>query len=170
METLRTFLYPLDPQYFDEILEMYKDKDTFKYIGPLEGLSQSEYLRRLTEKHREHVENRGYHFIGRDKQSAKLIGILNLNPMSGSDRLFMGYQVRQHLWGQGYGKELAQWMVDFAFDTLKLTEIFALIESEHSVSRNILLGLGFSFFDKKTDIGLMLETYRLDRPLNATPT
>ena len=161
METKRTNFALFQIEDIDDILEMYADKDTFKYIGPLAGLTRDQYIKRLHKKRKEITDSNGFHWISRDKTDNSLIGMLNLNQMAGSDRMFMGYQVRTRLWGQGYGIELAQKIVDIAFNDQAYTEIFALIESENIASRKILQRLNFEIFDKKEEDNLILETYRL---------
>ena len=165
IETERTIFTVLSEDDVADILVMYTDKDTFKYIGPLANLTQEKYIERLQAKIKEVTDKTGYHWVCREKETKELIGVLNLNPMPGYNRLHMGYQVRQHLWGQGYGKEMSVKLVDIAFREKKLKEIYAMIESEHMVSRKILLGLGFSLFETKDEKGVTLEIYKLINPL-----
>ena len=66
-----------------------------------------------------------------------LIGVIGIEANE------LGYWLAEPHWGQGYGTEAAQAVVDHAFDVMRIAEIVASYHLGNAASRRILLGLGF---------------------------
>lgn len=77
----------------------------------------------------------------------------------------LGFHLRPDAWGQGYGREAAGAVVDFAFGVLGLAELYAGHSPENVGSRKILEGLGFvqTGEDLYPATGTMHPAYRLVR-------
>lgn len=163
MESRRTYFNLLQIDDYPELLEMYQEKDTFKFIEPLQGLSIEEHILKLEKRRAQIDEGTGYHWICRNKQDHNLVGMMNLNQVPGSTGMYLGYQIKRHLWGQGYGTELASKVLEFAFADADLDEVYALIEAPNIASRKILLRMGFTLFKSKVEGESTLETYVLKK-------
>lgn len=149
LETERATITFLKESDFDELLEMFIEKDTFKYIKPLKGKSIEEYSAFLYSKLEANAQFKvmGY-WVVREKGSNALIGTLNYYPIpesSGFTFKHIGAHFKRDFWGQGYSKELLSRLITYIKEELKEEEVLAILESEHIVSKKMLASLGFVF-------------------------
>lgn len=80
-----------------------------------------------------------------ERSTGKLIGDAGLMAWSiaGKPEVELSYTIRQDRWGQGYATEAAGAVRDWAYGTLGLTRLVALIRPENAPSIRIALKLGF---------------------------
>ena len=55
------------------------------------------------------------------------------------------YFLNQKSWGKGYATEIAQRIIEFAFEELSLLEVFATVDDDHSSSIRVLEKAGMKF-------------------------
>ena len=123
--------------------EMAREQDTFKYLKKLRIMTTAEYDKFLLTK-LEQIQNRtGYHWAAWLKTDHSFVGALNLNPVTGADKLQIGCQLKRAYWQQGFASELMKSVIDFAIYELKLPEVYGLFEKENVASRKLLEKLGF---------------------------
>lgn len=149
LETKRATITFLKESDFEELLEMFLEKDSFKYIKPLKDKSKEEYLAFLQSKLKVNAQFKvmGY-WVVREKGTNALIGTLNYYPMpesSGFTFKHIGAHFSRDFWGQGYSKELLSRLIVYLQEELNEKEILAILESEHVVSKKMLASLGFAF-------------------------
>ncbi len=77
-----------------------------------------------------------------NRRSHKLIGACDIARV-GRTRADLGYMLLPRHWGFGYGTEVAKAMVQFGFETMKLTEITAIVATDNEGSRRVLMKAGF---------------------------
>lgn len=74
------------------------------------------------------------------------VGCCGLRPYEISQGIYeIGFHIRSSLWRRGYAREAAMTVIDYAFNTLAANGLFAGHNPRNSVSRHILLQLGFRF-------------------------
>jgi RimJ/RimL family protein N-acetyltransferase len=61
------------------------------------------------------------------------------------------YFLCRDAWGKGYATEIARRLVEFAFEELSLTQIFATVDDEHLVSIRVLKKAGMNFQNYEFD-------------------
>ncbi|MDQ3230444.1 MAG: GNAT family N-acetyltransferase [Pseudobdellovibrionaceae bacterium] len=87
-----------------------------------------------------------YYFIALDRTSGQPIGHAVLFDIR--RKIFqsggLGYGIYNHSWGQGYGRELVEAMLEVAFKTLKLHRIEAAIEGKNRRSINLAKSVGMT--------------------------
>ena len=59
----------------------------------------------------------------------------------------LGYRFIERMWGNGYGYEAAKATLDYAYNDLKLKEVFATAMLDHKVSRRILEKIGLKYIE-----------------------
>ena len=160
--TKRTIYYPLDVTDFEEILEMYTEKDTFKYIKPLEGKTRKFYEQFLEKKIKLNSPHIGFWTV-REKESEKLIGTVNLNFVPNTELIQIGCHLKRKFWNQGYATELMQSLLIHAFDDRKLERVYGVFEETNQVSKKLLDKLNFSPFENHEVDGSNLYVYRLEK-------
>lgn len=84
--------------------------------------------------------------------SSVLLGFAKLE-IKGENRFEaeLGYMLFPEFWGQGYGSEIAEYLMRVAESDPELTRVYAIIDPDHIASKKILLRMGF-VSKKKCDI------------------
>lgn len=153
MQTERTLMQLFTPNDISEVLELFFEEDTFKYIAPLQNKSREEYVAFLNKKLHEIKTGTGHYWVVRLLEDNSFIGAINLTPIPNSERIQIGWQFKRKYWGQGYAYEAAKAAFDFGVNDLKLEEIYGVFVPENLASEKILSRLGFSSFEtKKTEL------------------
>lgn len=106
-----------------------------------------------------------------EKETNTLIGMGGLTPWTfdGEEMIDITYRLRESAWGKGYGRELAEALVDYGFNVKKLEEITATITPDNIPSKKIAEKLGLKFDKKILLLGVETDLYRLSRT-NSLPT
>jgi RimJ/RimL family protein N-acetyltransferase len=83
------------------------------------------------------------------RQSGKLIGNVGIRQMSViSSEAELGYELDPQYWGLGYASEATQAMIDFAFNTLGVLSISAIVIAENQRAQNVIERLGMRLIDR----------------------
>lgn len=150
METERTRLKTIAREDFAEIMEMYAEPDTFKYIEPAQNKTKEELLDFLVSRIKQVADGMGYHWVARAKINNEFIGLMNLNPIAGTDKIQIGFQLRRKFWNQGYASELTDRVLKFGIDEAGLKVIYGVFSKRNIASRRIFEKFGFVFEESKT--------------------
>ena len=59
----------------------------------------------------------------------------------------VGYRLIKRYWGKGYATESGKAAVDYAFQFLKLSELYATTEIRNQASHNALLKIGLQYIE-----------------------
>lgn len=78
-----------------------------------------------------------------------LIDLYDFNPMH--RRAGLGIILHEDFQGQGYGKTAIQLMLDYAFTTLDLHQVYVTITSENAKSIQLFENLGFELVGRQKD-------------------
>ncbi len=166
MQSERTILKTLSKDDYTEVLIMYDEPDTFKYIAPLQNLSRDEYIAFLDSRIVQNNSGVGYHWAVRLKENKTFIGLMNLNPIGTTDRIQIGFQLRRKYWNQGFATELTARVLEFGINEAGIKEIYGVFNKENLASGKIFKKLGFEFVEDKKingeDIPIEIWKYRAD--------
>ncbi len=83
-----------------------------------------------------------------ERQSRQVIGYCGLfyfPDINGRPEVEIGYRLARSAWGHGYATEAAQAVRDFAFQTLCLKRLIALIDPHNSASIRVAEKLGMAY-------------------------
>ena len=92
------------------------------------------------------------------------VGACGLRPYDIEKQIFeLGFHIRSDRWGKGYATEAARKVIEYAFEDLKLSGLFAGHHPENAASRHLLLKLGFRYTHDEfyEPTGLMHPSYFL---------
>ncbi len=149
MKTLfstRCQLKPLHRNDFGEMLDMYHEKDTHKYIPQLLNQTDDWYLNRF-EQHL--IYNQNNNGLGlwtvRDLYSKKYLGTLNLNVYDPMQLTHIGAHFKRTCWGKGLATETLMILRDYGFEILKLPKIHGIVSKPHIASQTMLKNIGMQF-------------------------
>ena len=85
-----------------------------------------------------------HQFVALLRSSGSRVGLGHVRLHAARARVAsIGYSVLPTLWGHGIGTELGGRLVEFAFDTLRATEVRATTLDENAASARVLKKLGF---------------------------
>ncbi len=74
------------------------------------------------------------------------VGCCGLRPYDLSQRIYeIGFHIRSNQWRRGYAREAAVAIIDYAFNTLKASGLFAGHNPKNGASRHLLEQLGFRY-------------------------
>jgi RimJ/RimL family protein N-acetyltransferase/glycosyltransferase involved in cell wall biosynthesis len=76
--------------------------------------------------------------------TGQYIGNVQLTGINGYDAAFHIFIGEKEVWGQGYGFEATQLMLEYGFEVLKLQSIYLDVKKDHSVAIKIYQKTGFS--------------------------
>lgn len=152
LTTNRTILTPLQESDFEEIIEMYFEPDSNQYVPPLLNKDRATYLERLTKKIVPNTQPKGLGFwTVRDKNNHTFLGTANLNIMEVLQITHVGCHLSRKIWGQGYGSELIQCLVQYGLQDLKLPVIYGIVSPAHLASKKMLRKAGLEY-DKTIEL------------------
>lgn len=96
-------------------------------------------------------------------ESGKHAGCAGLRPYDVDQRVFeLGVHLRQDFWGQGLAVEAGETVIDYAFNSLGGSALFAGHHPKNEMSRKFLLKLGFNYTHDElySPTGLKHQSYR----------
>lgn len=153
IETERLILRDMRLTDLDGMFELDSDPEVHKYLGN-KPVKTKEESRRIIEGVLKQYKERG---IGRwaaiEKETGEFIGWsgIRLNTeynMNGFTKYYdVGYRLIKRFWGKGYATESGKAAIDYAFNTLKLQEIYATTEMGNEASHNALLKIGLDYVE-----------------------
>jgi len=97
-------------------------------------------------------------------------GCAGLRPYKLKDRIYeLGFHLRPAYWGKGLASEAARAVIAYAFETLRVSALFAGHHPANQVSRHVLEKLGFRFTHEEIypPTGLLHPSYLLARPASS---
>ena len=161
--TNRAILTPLQKSDFEEIIDMYFEPDSNQYIPPLLNKDRASYLEFLTKKITHNSQPKGLGFwVVRDTNDHSFLGTANLNVMEVLQITHVGCHLSRRIWGQGYGSELVQCLVQYGLQDLKLPVIYGIVSPAHHASKKMLRKAGLDY-DKTIDLhGQAVDLFKIN--------
>ncbi|MGC1205301.1 MAG: GNAT family N-acetyltransferase [Flavobacteriaceae bacterium] len=153
IETERLILRELRPSDLNGMFELDSDPEVHKHLGnkPVKTIEES---RKILDNIINQYKELG---IGRwatiKKSSDKFIGWsgIRLNTeynMNGFTKYYdVGYRLIKQFWGNGYATESGKAAIKYAFNSMKLPELYAITEIENEASHNTLLKMGLNYVE-----------------------
>ncbi|MBD3637159.1 MAG: GNAT family N-acetyltransferase [Crocinitomicaceae bacterium] len=158
MLTERTRIVPYSEEHIPDIIRMFQEPDSNKFIRPLQGKTPQEWEQRLRSnifKNQQLLQIWSVYHL----ENGDFVGTLNLNKFASTDIDQLGLHLTVKYWGQGYGYELCQKILDYAVQVRQLKEVHWIFEAGHTASKNLALKLGFKPFKEMMDEEFGCELY-----------
>ena len=93
----------------------------------------------------------------------KLIGWNGLQYLPDTDEIEVGYLLSKSHWNQGLATEGALSSLGFAFGTLDLKQVVAIVHPENKASQRVIEKLGMNFTHQAEYFGMTVYRYEIDR-------
>ncbi|WOD45246.1 GNAT family N-acetyltransferase [Hwangdonia lutea] len=153
IETERLILRELRPTDLNGMFELDANPEVHKYLGnkPVKTIEESQKI--LDSVFNQYKQRGIGRFAAIEKLSGNFIGWsgIRLNTeynMNGYTRYYdVGYRFIPKYWGKGYATESGKAAVNYAFNELKLTELYATTHLENEASHRALLKIGLTYIE-----------------------
>ena len=164
LETERLILRPHTLDDVDAAYKLNLDEEVTRYTGDGGVVSKEEIRHRIEHHVLGDYKKYSYgRFAVVEKSSGDFIGFCGLKYLPEYDLVDLGYRLSRNHWGKGLATEASKASVDFAFNELKLSEIYGFVLPENSASVNVLKKLGFQFDIEMIEDNETLHRYRLEK-------
>ena len=159
LETERLYIRPIEITDVDDMFEMDSDPAVHTYIDQSPVKTKDE-IREVIQMIRKQYEDFG---IARwavvDKNTNEMLGWCGLKyfrePLNGLSNIYEhGYRFKQKHWGKGLATESSKAVLNWGFENLQVSTIYAMTDPANENSIHVLTKLGFEFKEKfKLDCG-----------------
>ncbi|MEZ4924195.1 MAG: GNAT family N-acetyltransferase [Crocinitomicaceae bacterium] len=160
--TQRCELIPYEESHIPDILKMFREPDSNKFIQPLKDGGEEFWMEKLRSNLKKNEELLQiwcvYHLENKD-----FVGTMNLNEFADTGLDQLGLHLSRKYWGQGYGYELCLPLIEHAWKVRKLDALHWLYEKEHHVSGKLAKKLGFEPYSEIEKDGCELFVYKLKK-------
>ena len=147
------------------LVDMEDDPQVVRFLSDGRARSDEQKRQELRDRiHRDHGEGFGYWCAFVATEPGGFLGWVCLRPLLGYPEIEIGYCFAPAARGHGYATEAAQACLDYAFDTLELDEVVAVIDPANQPSQRVIAKLGFMQHGERVAYERQLEFYRLKRP------
>jgi RimJ/RimL family protein N-acetyltransferase len=151
METERLVFRFYEEKDKSDFIALFTDAAVMKYVG--DGVMTRGQAELFWQKLFEKLYPQGFNiwavFAKEDSCYVGHAGIYP-RPTKKEDWEFVYFLCRD-AWGKGFATEIARRLVEFAFEELSLTQIFATVDDEHLVSIRVLKKAGMNFQNYEFD-------------------
>lgn len=146
IETQRLFLRLYKKTDKEKLLKLFTEKEVMMHVG--DGVLTNEGAEKLWHKLLENFYPKGKRTIWAvfAKDDSRYIGHASLRPRPAKKEDWeVVYILRKEEWGKGFATEISQKLIEFGFDELNLSEIFATVDDDNFGSINVLKKSGMKF-------------------------
>lgn len=168
-ETERLILREILPTDVDGLFELDSDPEVHKYLGNNPVTNKEQIIDVISFIRQQYIDNG----IGRwaiiDKKSNAFMGWTGLKLVTDltnnhQNYYDLGYRIIRKYWQKGIATETALISLDYAFNTLKVDEVFAAADINNVGSNKILNKVGFKFIETfNYDEETLCNWYKTDK-------
>jgi [ribosomal protein S5]-alanine N-acetyltransferase len=157
-QTQRLSIKPWTPSDAPAFLALSQDEGFNRY--PI-----NQYRQPSLEGARNWILQNPHKYAVSELATGQIIGMGGLTPWQweGESLVDITYRLHEKAWGKGLGMELAQGLLSYGFEQLKLPEITATITPDNFPSIKIALRLGMRLDRRILLKGIPTDLYRLAR-------
>ena len=167
-ETERLLFREILPTDIDVMFELDSDPEVHKYLGNKPVSSKEQAMDMINFIRQQYID----YGIGRwaviEKKTNDFMGWSGLKyivtEINGHKNYYdLGYRLIRKYWRKGIATESALASLEYAFDKLKLNEVYGMAESENIASNKILRKVGLRFIEDFDYNGMRNNWYKIER-------
>ncbi len=165
-ETVQLEFQPLDEKAIGELLQIYNDPLTMKYIPNNPPSWTKEQLdQNFSLQLKNYPLGIGIYAVY-EKRSGAFVGQAGIyDSFNKTERLEIGYILSSAFWNQGYGTEICTGLLSYCFKRLKAKTVVARMYSNNIGSVRVAEKSGMSFLESTAlTNGLHRSTYIIEHP------
>ena len=137
LQTERTILRKMDLSDFDELCKLLKDEEVmYAYEGAFSDEEVKEWLNNQLKRYKE--DGFGLNAVIK-KETGEFIGQCGLTyrQIPEGRVVEIGYLLKKEFWHKGYATECAKALKRYAFDVLKVKEVYSIIRDNNIASQKV---------------------------------
>ncbi len=148
IQSQRLYLRKITAADYDHLSPMLQDAEVMHAWG--HGFSPEEVRAWMNRRLESYAQNGYSYFLAIHKESGNVVGQIGLlnEDVNGQPFLGIGYILNKAYWHQGYATEGAKACLDYAFQTLKATQVICDIRPENKASIAVAKRLGMALTDQ----------------------
>ncbi len=152
IETDRLLIRELVESDVDAMFELHSDPEVHRFLGNNTVADHAGMMEIIRSIRQQYIDFGVGRWVMIDKQNQEFIGWTGLQFVTRKTNNHknyhdLGYRLLKRFWGQGYATESAIASLDYAFNELNLTEVYAMADSRNIVSHKILKKIGLKFIE-----------------------
>lgn len=166
LKTDRFNLKPVGSNDIDYFLDLDSDPEVMRYLTNGVPSTREQAQAALDRVATVFQNNHGKFgvWLAFTKDSGDFVGWVLFRPCkkdpSNTDRIELGYRLKRKWWRQGVGTELSRHMLNYGFNTLKVSEIFAITALGNIGSQGVMKKIGMSFVKEYLDDEIIWDDKR----------
>ena len=147
LQTERLIVRTWSPDDAESGFLIWSDPEVMRYVGTGQPNASLEETQAWIGRMSAHQESHGFGFWAVvEKKTGQLIGSCGMGyQRDGGLPIEFGYTLARTHWGQGLATEAATACLRYAFETLRLPELLASVDSRNVASQRVLEKIGFIF-------------------------
>lgn len=131
---------------FDKALELWGNPNVTKFITATGNMSRDEVSQRLNKEITTYKTYKVQYWPVYLLETNEFVGCCGLRPYNLDDNIYeIGIHLKEEFWGQGFAKEICRKVIEYAFDELKVSALFAGHNPNNFKSPQLLKSLGFIY-------------------------
>jgi ribosomal-protein-alanine N-acetyltransferase len=162
-ETQRLLLRTVTPEDFEDIYEMASDQDVMRFVA---GTKSKAETKQWVDWILRAYDSDGVCFWAVElKETGNFIGMVGLlaKEVGALNEIELAYRIKKDFWRNGYAKEAAKACERYAFETLGIERMIALIHPENEASKIVAERIGMNY-EKHVDYqGTDCHVYVMDQ-------
>lgn len=167
-ETERLILREIIPSDIDGMFELDSDPEVHKFLGNKPVTDRKQIVNVINFIRKQYIDNG----IGRwaivDKKTNDFIGWTGLKfvtDLTNNRKNYydLGYRLKKKYWGKGIATETAIVSLDYAFNKLKVEEVYAAASCENIGSNKILQKIGLNLIETFYYEDIKCNWYKIDK-------
>jgi len=167
-ETKRLIIREIVPSDVDAMLELHSDPEVHVYLGNKTITRRAKIVEAMDSLSQQYLDFGVGRWAMVNKKTKKFIGWTGLEFVTKASNnrtnfYDLGYRLLKRFWGQGYATESAFASIDYGFEKLKVTEIYAMADIDNDSSNKILKKVGLKFIETFDFEGVPHNWYTLER-------
>ncbi|MEA4917310.1 GNAT family N-acetyltransferase [Proteiniphilum sp.] len=164
IETNRLWIREIKTDDIESLLKIYQHPENMRFIPNSDFEWTHEKLQAKYGKINQDYENGFGIFVVEIKNENRIIGEAGLfNSFQNLKHLELGYILDNKFWGQGYGSEICQSLIDYGFKKLKLSKLTARMFKQNIASIKVSEKCGMKVIQQgKTDSGEDFYEYEIE--------
>jgi RimJ/RimL family protein N-acetyltransferase len=167
-ETKRLILREILESDLDGMFELDSDPEVHKYLGNKTVSDKNQIVEVIAFVRQQYIDNGIGRWAVIDKRTNAFIGWTGLKFITEltngfKDYYDLGYRLIRKYWGQGIATETALISLDYAFNKLKIEEVYAAASCENLASNKVLQKVGMSFIETFCYEDIKCNWYKIDK-------
>ena len=167
-ETERLILREIIQSDLDGMFELDSDPEVHKYLGNKIVCDKNQIAKVIDFVRQQYIDNGIGRWAVIDKRTNAFIGWTGLKFVTeltnGRKNYYdLGYRLIRKYWGKGIATETALASLDYAFNKLKIDEVYAAASCENLASNKILQKVGMSFIETFYYEDVKCNRYKVDK-------